>query len=309
MIQCSGLKEIFPGEKGSDSLQVGKISSVKILLSPWLLILIVLFALADMIGKVLLIFSAVLWHELAHAWVAINLGIKVGEIELLPFGGVARIEGLGIIGSRQEIMIAAAGPVASLVLAATSYIGLGYGGTWADVWEFYCRANMMLAIFNLLPGLPLDGGRILRAWLGVYMDYGKATLIAAGVSKWISGCLLMVVIYEYTLNSTINLTFLVAALFLYTTATSEVKVAGFRTLRILSRKKAELIARGVMTTTYFTVVNHILLKDLVKLFAADKYYVVRIVNTECKLCGTLTETEIWEELPSKGLYATVGEVI
>lgn len=309
MIQCQGLKGIFPGKKGSDILQVGKISGMKILLSPWLLVLIVLFALADMSGKVLLVFSAVLWHELAHAQMAMKVGLIVREVELLPFGGVARIEGLGIVGSRQEIMIAAAGPAASLVLAAISYISIGYVGIWADVWEFYYKANMMLATFNLLPGLPLDGGRILRAGLGIYMDYGRATLIAAGVSKWISGCLLITVIYEYAFNSTINLTFVVAAIFLYTTATSEVKVAGFRTLRILSRKKAELIARGAMTTTYFTVLNYVLLKDLVKLFAADKYYVLRIVNVECQLCGTLTETEIWEALPNVGLYATVGEVL
>ena len=309
MIQCRGLKGISLKKRGSDYLQVGKIIGVKILLSPWLLLLIILFAVADMGGKILLVFSAVLWHELAHTWVSIKFGLKVGEIELLPFGGVARIEGLGIVSSQQEIMIAAAGPVVSLVLAATSYMSIGWGERWADIWEFYYKTNMMLAVFNLLPGLPIDGGRILRAWLAIYMDYGKATLIAAGVSRWISAALIMIVVYEYGFYRTINLTFLVAALFLYTTATSEVKIAGFRTLRILSQKKAELIGRGVMTTTYFTVMNYVLLKDLVKLFATDQYYVVRIVDTECKLCGTLTETEIWEALPSRGLYTRVGEVI
>ena len=290
-------------------MQIGKISRVKILLSPWLLILILLFALADMSGKVLLVFSAVLWHELAHARMAMKLGFTVGEIELLPFGGVARIEGLGVVGSRQEMMIAAAGPVASLVLAAISYLVNGYGGMWADIWEFYYQTNLMLAIFNLLPGLPLDGGRILRAWLGMHMEYGKATLIAAWVSKWISVILIVIVVSEYVFHSTMNLTFLVAALFLYTTANSEVQVAGFRTLRILSRKKAELLKRGAMATTYFTVLNHVLLKDLVKLFQADQYYIVRIVDKECNLCGTVTETQIWDELPIKGLYATIGEVI
>ena len=282
---------------------------MKILLSPWLLLLILLFALADMCGKVLLVFSAVLWHELSHAWVAMKFGLKVREIELLPFGGVARIEGLGIVSPGQEMMIAAAGPAVSLVLAATSYLLMTYGGMWADVWEFYYRTNMMLALFNLLPGLPLDGGRILRAYLGLYMDYGKATLIAVIISKWISVCLVIHVIYEYMTTSTINLTFVVAALFLYITADCEVKVASFRTLRILSQKKAELVGRGAMLTTYFTVVHHVLLKDLIKLFAADQYYIVRIVDEECKLYATVTETKIWEALPQKGLYATIGELI
>lgn len=262
-----------------------------------------------MSSKVLLIFSAVLWHELAHAQVALMLRFKVREVELLPFGGVASIEGLGTVGSRDEIMIAAAGPAASLVLAAIAYAGMLYAGRYSDVCEFYYRANMMLTIFNLLPGLPLDGGRIFRAWLALYIDYGKATLFAAGISKGLSVCLLIFIVYEYIVSSTMNVTFLIAAVFLYTTAKSEIKVAGFRTLRVLAQKKAELIARGVMKTTYFTVVNSVILKDVVKLFKPNQYNVLLIVNTECKVCGTLTETEIWEGLPSKGYYAKVGEFI
>ena len=271
--------------------------------------MIILFALAGMCSKVFLVFSAVLWHELAHAWMALRLRLVVREVELLPFGGVARIEGLGAVGSRDEIMIAAAGPAASLVLAAVAYTGMLYAGIYCDVWEFYYKANMMLAVFNLLPGLPLDGGRILRAWLALYVGYGKATMIAAGISKGLSLCLLIIIVYGYIVSRTMNVTFLLAAVFLYTTAKSEIKVAGFRTLRVLSQKKAELIARGVMTTTYFTVVNSVILKDVVKLFTPDQYYVLLIVDTDCTVCGTITETEIWEGLPSKGFYAKVGEFI
>lgn len=299
----------FLGEKGSEFLLVGKIAGIKIALNPWFMVLIILFIFADMFGKVLLVFSAILGHELAHAQVARHLGVKVEKVELLPFGGVAHIEGLGVVSARSEIMIAAAGPAASLVLAAIAYSGIVYGGQWRDVSEFYCKINMMLAIFNLLPGLPLDGGRILRAWLTSYINYKKATMVVAGISKGISCCLVAVLLYQYISDSTINLTFLIAAIFLYTTAKSELQVAGFRTLQILSRKKTELIRRGVMGTTYFTVLNQMLLKDLVKLFAADQYCIIRIVDKECNLCGTVTETEIWDELPNKGLYATVGEFI
>ncbi|MBC8016389.1 MAG: M50 family metallopeptidase [Sporomusaceae bacterium] len=286
-----------------------KIAGIQVILNYWFIALILLFALAGMASKVLLVFSAVLWHELAHAGVSMFFGCKVREVELLPFGGVARVEGLGAICSSKEIMIAAAGPAASLVLAALSYTGMLYAGLYSEVWEFYFKTNMTLAAFNLLPGLPLDGGRILRAWLALYVDYGKATGLAAGASKGISLCLLMIVVYEYMTNSTMNVTFLVAAIFLYTAAKSEIKVAGFRTLRILGQKKADLIALGIMKTTYLTVLNHVILKDIVRLFTPDQYYVLLVVNAECKVCGTLTETEIWEELPHRGLYAAIGEFI
>jgi len=290
-------------------LRVGKIAGIQLILNRWFIILILLFALAGMSSKVVLVFSAVLWHDLAHAWVARVLKFEVREIELLPFGGVARIEGLGIVGSRDEIMIAAAGPAASLLLATIAYTGMLYAGIYLDIWEFYYRANMMLALFNLLPGLPLDGGRILRAWLALYVDYSKATLLAANMSKVLSLCLLLIIAYEYLVKSTMNMTFLLAAGFLYTTAQSEIKVVGFRTLRVLAQKKAQLMARGVMKTTYFTVMNCVLLKEVIKLFTPDQYYVLLIVNRDCTVCGTVTETEIWENLPNKGFHATVGEFI
>lgn len=290
-------------------MQVGKIAGIKILLSPWFIMLLLLFSVVGLSGKVILLFSAVLWHELAHAQMAKQLGFLVGEIELLPFGGVARLVGIRILSSKQEIIIAAAGPVASLVLAAISYLVTLYGGTWRDIGEFYCKGNLMLALFNLLPGLPLDGGRMLRAWLALSMDYGRATLVAASVSKWISIGLIITTIYGYFTNGAINITFVVAALFLYTTANSEIKVAGFHTLRLLSQKKAQLHARGIMTTAYFTVVEHVMLKDLLKQFTVEQYYVIRVVTVDSRLCGTVTETEIWDKLPLKGVMVTVGELI
>ena len=120
-------------------MRVGKIAGIQLILNKWFIILIILFALAGMGSKVVLVFSAVLWHELAHALVALMLGFKVREVELLPFGGVARIEGLGAVGSRDDIMIAAAGPASSLVLAAIAYTGMLYAGKYSDVWEFYYR--------------------------------------------------------------------------------------------------------------------------------------------------------------------------
>lgn len=290
-------------------MRILKIGGIQLRLNYWCIVLFILFSLAGMYGKVALVFSAVLWHELAHAKVAIFLDYKTKEIELLPFGGVARIEGFAIVDSRSEIMIAAAGPAASLVLAALAYMGMLCGGLWKDVWEFYVKINVMLAVFNLLPGLPLDGGRIFRAWLALYMDYGKATSIAAGISKGLSVSLIILGIYEYLCSQTINVTFLMAAIFLYTTARGEIKVVGFRMMRILGQKKAKLISEGIMPTAYLTVVQDVLLKDIIRSFRPEQYYVLCIVDQNCKLCGTVTEIEIWEELPRKGIYTKVGEFI
>jgi stage IV sporulation protein FB len=290
-------------------LRVANVAGIDLIVSYWFIAMILLFSLAGMMVKVLLVFSAVLWHELAHAGAAIALGFSVREVELLPFGGVARIEGLGAASSKSEMIIAAAGPAASVVLAAIVYSSMVYFNLWTEIWDFFYKANIMLAIFNMMPGLPLDGGRIFRAWLALYMDYGKATAIAAGISKCVSISLVCIVIFQYVQGSTVNISFLVAAIFLYTTAKSELKVAGFRTLRIMAQKKTLLRSRGMMPTTHLTVMEGVLLKDIVRLFRPDQYYVMLVVNDDCRVCGTLTETEVWEGLPKNGLHASIGELI
>jgi Zn-dependent protease/predicted transcriptional regulator len=137
----------------------------------------------------LLFFASVLFHELAHSVVARMYKIPVVSITLFVFGGVARI-GREPCKAIQEFNIAIAGPIASLFLAV-AFFGLtllfpystmpGALATW--LW----KTNASLAVFNLLPGFPLDGGRIFRAivW-GVTKDFTRATKIAAGSGKLVA---------------------------------------------------------------------------------------------------------------------------
>ena len=157
------------------------------------------FALA--VANSLLLFASVVLHELGHAVVAIRNGIRIAGIDLFLFGGVAKMRGEarspGI-----EFRIAAAGPLVTLVLAAlTAGLGTALAGSggfadalaveegaalsWAvHVLAFLASVNVILLAFNLLPGLPLDGGRIFRAvvWR-LTGDRVRATRMAAGLGR------------------------------------------------------------------------------------------------------------------------------
>jgi Zn-dependent protease len=137
----------------------------------------------------LLFFSSVVFHELAHSTVAQHYKIKVLSITLFLFGGLARI-GREPTKALQEFNIAIAGPLASGFLAALFW-GVGsalpgqkmVGAVVGPLME----ANGALALFNLLPGFPLDGGRIFRAvvW-GATKDFGRATRVAVASGKTIA---------------------------------------------------------------------------------------------------------------------------
>ena len=290
-------------------MRVGKVGRTQLILNNWFIVLIALFAFAGMAGKVLLVFCAVLWHEFAHAAVALALGYKVRELELLPFGGVARIDRLGEASARCEILMAAAGPAASLVLAAVIYLTQEFFPYWREIWQFFYETNLMLAVFNLIPALPLDGGRIFRALLSMQWEYGKATLITANISRVISVSLVGKVAYDYVVLGLVNLSLVIAAVFLIVASQAELKVAGYRTMRILANKKADLSARGYMPTIHYTVMASASARDIVRLFGPERYHIILVIDESHRICGTLTETEVWEALPTRGLYARMGDFI
>jgi len=126
-----------------------------------------------------LTFISILVHELAHTWVSIKRGIRTTSIRLFIFGGMAETSSEPENG-RDEFLIALAGPTASTLLGilfAFVYISImAYANPVATIVQCAAMANLALAFFNLAPGFPLDGGRILRAFLWDHWnDMARAT--------------------------------------------------------------------------------------------------------------------------------------
>lgn len=133
-------------------------------------------------------FVSVLLHELGHSLVAMRYKVRVPRITLFIFGGVSQIAGEPP-SAAAEFWIAVAGPIVSLALAglffALQFLLAPISPLFATA-KYLALINVMLAIFNLIPGFPLDGGRVFRAivW-GVSHNFRKATLIAADTGRFI----------------------------------------------------------------------------------------------------------------------------
>ena len=149
---------------------------------------------------ILSLFACVVIHEFGHAFAARHFGIPTRDITLLPIGGVSRMERIPD-NPRQELWIALAGPLVSLAVAAAIrfFLWAVYAPTpmsqmlqlasWTEIYPFVVQlmvANGLLAVFNLLPAFPMDGGRIFRALLARRMDYSRATRIAANVGQGVA---------------------------------------------------------------------------------------------------------------------------
>jgi Zn-dependent protease len=139
-------------------------------------------ALGLSLGFTLAFFGSVLTHELCHALAARRLGVPTAEITLYVFGGAARITSEPD-GPGGEVLMAMAGPLASVVLAGLFALANQLATGWvSQVAWFLGAANLVLAVFNLLPGFPLDGGRVARA---VLWKLTRQRLLATRVTAWL----------------------------------------------------------------------------------------------------------------------------
>lgn len=197
------------------SIKLGRIKGIEIGLHySWFIIaLLIVFSLAGHFHLVnpqwsqalawsvaaitgLLFFASILAHELSHAAVAKSRGMPVQSITLFALGGVANME-REPSDAKSEFWMALAGPLTSIVVGLV-FLGIAWGAGWRPasgtppvplwaglVWLGYI--NIALAIFNMIPGYPLDGGRVLRSIIwGINGNLIRATRIAGGVGQFIA---------------------------------------------------------------------------------------------------------------------------
>jgi Zn-dependent protease len=217
------------------AFKIGRLFGIKITLSSSFLVLMVLWGLTQSLAHSVveglvhstlslgLIFGSVLLHELGHSLVARRFGVDVAEIELHFFGGTAKMLSMPKR-PRDEVVIAAAGPAVSLLLALGAGLLLVPAYLWAPtvvarLAAVVFQVNLMLGLFNLLPALPMDGGRILRAALTPRFGGYRATRVAVTVARVVAGAMVV-----YGLLATEF--FLVAiAAFIWLLGTRELKLA------------------------------------------------------------------------------------
>jgi Zn-dependent protease len=164
------------------------------------------------------LFVSVTLHELGHSWVALRYDIEIESITLWILGGMAALTSVPKEWNR-EFWIAIAGPITSLLVAGVCYVATLLSPESLQVTRFVVGwlaiTNVVLAVFNMLPAFPMDGGRILRALLARSQPYGTATKTAARIG--VGFALLFVVVGVLTFQ----LLLLLLALFIYGAATTE----------------------------------------------------------------------------------------
>ncbi len=288
-------------------MKIGRLWGINLYLNPFFLALLGLFFVAGILGKGLIAFGVVLVHEFAHALAARKLGVAVADVELLPFGGVTRMGGDMAVNPLKEIYIAAAGPAGNLALFLAGLACKNYG-LWDDsLGPFFLQCNLVIAAFNILPALPLDGGRVYRACLAVKIGLRDATYRAAGVGQAWAAVIILAGAAGLALGWA-GLDILITGLFLFYAASRERAVAPYLFMRQMMQKKDDLLQGGVIPAVTLAAREDTSLGQVIRHFVPQRFHFVAVFTESLEFKGVLAEDRIVDALFKYGIDYPVGRI-
>ncbi len=261
-------------------------------------------AVAGSTTLLMAVFLCVLMHEFGHALTARAFGIRTQDITLLPIGGLARLERIPE-NPWQEFWIAVAGPAVNVAIVALLWPAAAVMGRVQDLWRGDLTAvsfltqlisiNATLVAFNLLPAFPMDGGRVLRAVLAMFMPYAKATNIAASCGQFMA--VLFGIVGFFT-----NWMLMLVAFFVYFAARGEAQHVQTRSLVRGARVREAMVPR------FRGLDPGMSLRAAVEELLADHQQDFPVVERG-KVIGVLHRVDLFAGLAQGRCDATVREVM
>ena len=250
---------------------------------------------------ILLLFLCVTLHEFGHILMARRFGIETPMVTLLPIGGVASLERLPTK-PMQEFLVAIAGPAVNLVIGAVLILLLGRIGPErlsqlddpnVSLLARLAAANIFLVVFNLIPAFPMDGGRVLHAFLSIKLGPQRATQVAATIGQALAFGFGFLGLFG-------NPLLLFIAIFIYIAASAEARMSSVQeALRGLS-------AADAMETRFTAIPIEANLAQAVEALMSTAQHEFPVVDSFSKPVGILTREDILAALPNHDRSAPVA---
>ncbi len=272
-------------------MNAGYFFGTRVIVNPFFFLFLLAYALLGLFPQAVVAFAVLLTHELAHLVVAKGYGLEVPELELYPFGGVARVEGMSEADSHAISTMAVAGPLNNFFLAGLGILAERSGLLKSPLLVYFVDFNLGMAFFNFLPAMPLDGGLLYRLFLTRKIGYKKATAKMVKLGRSL-GFLLASGSLLGAFMGMISPGLLWLALFLPVAAAREREGAMFTVWKDLAKKKEGLSKNGILSVEQLVVAESTSLKELLRHFLLGKYHLVMVADRDLEIRGILTEGEI-----------------
>lgn len=262
---------------------------------PLFVIIMLMSVLTGHFLELLSLFAIVFIHELGHVAAARMYGIRVLSVQMLPFGGVAVMEDAGDLTAGREIAIALAGPVQNVLLIFASLL-LHAAGLWDGPFlDYFIQSNILIALFNLLPILPLDGGKISQAFGSFLLPYHATLVWSYRISLLFSAMLIAYSLLPLLLlREGLQLNILMIGIFLLYSNAIDYRNIPYRFLRFLVNRDRSF-SRQLMNGTLAQPIVAEKAKPLdhiLRLFKREKYHFIYVMNHQGNIVAVVPEQRV-----------------
>ncbi|WP_226000674.1 M50 family metallopeptidase [Paenibacillus sp. BJ-4] len=271
------------------------VRGVTLSLHPLFVLVMLTSVLTGHFIEIMTLFTLVFIHELGHATAASLLGARVLSIQMLPFGGVAVIEDQGKLSAWKEIVIALAGPLQNGIMIIILLWLKNVNGVEHDYVNYIIQGNAVIALFNLLPILPLDGGKILQSLISLFLSYHR-TLVWTFRASIVTSLLFCIygIFPLLRQNESVHLNLLAVGIFLLYSNIVDYRNIPYRFIRFLLGRD-ELFyreaAKGSIALPIVSLpVKH--LEPVLRLFRRDRYHMVYVMNEQGRIVAVLPEQRL-----------------
>ncbi len=274
-------------------MKLFKIFGIQIKISYLIFFILIFSMFFNCFSQLLVLIIVILLHELAHCYACIYYNIGISEIKIFVFGGVAKFQGHIEENPKQEIVIALAGPVLNFIfIIITLLIVNKFNIKMNNTVQLFLTVNIVIGLFNLIPILPLDGGRIVRGIIGHYLGIKKATYIIIKLGYCVSILLFVIGIYTALTHNIeyIFISFLSAYIFFSNKKEKEMIDLIFTKNLVLGKKS--LFSGGIMDVKHIIAMEFVNIKDIFDEFTSEQYCIITITDATGKVIGNLSESEI-----------------
>lgn len=270
---------------------------VKYRFHPLFSIMMLLSVVTGYFIEMVTLFGIVFIHELGHVAAARHFGWRIKEVKLLPFGGVAVVEELASVPVKEELIVAMSGPLQNMWMILVAYPLVLLGVLPAEWGVYFIEANLLIALFNLLPVLPLDGGKVLAAVLSSFLPYQRTIRIAAMISLLFSFLMIAAAFMHWLWTGDgLQLNWLMIGLFLLFSNWYDLRGAPYHFMRFLVHRDAlfrRLLDRGTHAQP-IVVGGRRRVSDIVRMFMREKYHLVYVLDESGIIRKVVPEQRVLE---------------
>ncbi|OEF98038.1 hypothetical protein BHF71_03180 [Vulcanibacillus modesticaldus] len=279
----------------------------KITINPFFWIIIIGAILTGQIVEIITLFAVVIIHEIGHLFTANSYQWKIIEIQLLPFGGMAKVEQI-TDSIWEEFIVAISGPFQNLMMIIIA-ITFQKMNLWSKEWTtFFINANVLVGVFNLLPISPLDGSKILKVFFYRYFPFRKALIYSIFISIVLS-ILFLLLVSGIILGTKININGLILAIFFIYNNLQDFKQVPYLFWNFLIQKLKIKPRRNIQALPIIVHRDTPLIEAL-QLLRKEKYHLYYLLSDDGEIINVIPEEKLLENIfDNKELYRPIYQIV